>query len=65
MENTNRKRWSAIILWIVAATVTIRSLCWRIFLPNYYQLNTEAWHIWLKEAAVLFVFPLIFAPTGI
>lgn len=65
MLEIKRKRSHAIIMWLLSAAVTMGSLCWRLFLPVYYQNNPNVWHIWLKGAVAIFLFPLILAPAGI
>ena len=64
MLDVRRKRIHAILLWLLSAAITMGSLCWRLFLPNYYQNNPAVWHIWLKGATVIIVLPLLLTPTG-
>ena len=64
MEN-KRNRWIAVILWLAAFTITMASLCWRAFLPNYFHDYPNAWRIWLKGGAAIFIITLFAVPTGI
>ena len=65
MLEIRRKQSRAIIIWLLSAAVTMGSLCWRLFLPVYYQNSPDAWRIWLKEAVAIFILPLILATTGV